>query len=140
METYAKLVIKNQKEWNIDRINGELQELGYPVEILNKVLFGAFITRKRLEEDAYNMKEDPEGLRQIVYMKYPITSELLESFFWNRMGTFIAKISCFSDTEKDHGEIVFNYAFSHKNDFNWAASENCSKQKLRSYGFRIKGG
>ena len=140
METYAKLVIKNQKEWNIERVNQELQALGYPSRTFNKGLYGAFITRKKLKEDARLMNLDPESSRQLVHMNRPITPELLEQFFWNKLGTFVVKISCFDKAEKERWEIVFNYALNHKEDFDWAASENCSRENLRSCGFKIKGG
>lgn len=139
MGTYPKLVIKDQKEGNIDRINRELHKLGYPTHILNQVPYGAFITRKRLEEDARFLNVDPEGLKQIIHMKRPITSKLLEEFFWNKVGTFIAKTSSFNEDEQGQWEIVFNYAHRHKNDFGWKASENCSKEKLRGHGFEVKG-
>lgn len=100
MGTYTNLALKDRSEKNILRVNAQLDKLGiWEQEVHNSVPYGAFTSRQQLREDARFMNEDPEGLKQCSHQPRPITANWLESFFWNKTGFLVVKLSGGTETD-----------------------------------------
>lgn len=139
MGTYAILRVKNQTESNLLAINKDLTNAGYPSETHENILYGPFVTKAQLTEDARFMNEDPEGLQQCPHFERPITPEFLGKFFWNEIGSFCIKVSAINQEEIALAEIIFKYAYNNKSKFDWKRSENVSLPELKLRGIIIEG-
>ena len=101
MGTYIYARLKDKSEESIKKANKSIRRKGYPTETYNGVVYGFFVSKERLEEDARFMNEDPEGLQQAAHWPRPITIEQLQQLFWNEVGCGVIKISgCNEDDQK----------------------------------------
>lgn len=127
--------LKGTSETHIKHCNEEIRALGYKSETYNGVTYGPFVTREQLEEDAYFMNTDPEGLKQCTHFKRPITWDFLEkNFIWFRLGFFQCKLSGGS-TEEEIKEclIVAKWISKNKNLIDLEKSENYTSAFIKSY-------
>lgn len=134
MGTYMYCQLKGTSDHHIEQCNNELEKLGFKTEIYEGIKYGAFTTHKRLEEDARFMNEDPEGLKQCPHFERPITPELLQQFFWNKIGRFCTKLSGGrSNEELNQALIVAKWAAKNKLLVDQIESSNHTPGIVKSY-------
>lgn len=141
MGTYFELQLKDTSEKNIKGINNSLIKLGYKNSRTDDPIYqGAFNTRELLKAEAKFMNEDPEGLKQVTHIERPITPEYLQTFIWNKLGFYQAKLSCIQeDTPELTRELTANLEILSKfwednpDLFNLERCDNCDMSKVLEY-------
>jgi hypothetical protein len=134
MGTYIYAQLKDTSEENILKQNKILHKLGVETKEFNGVLYGAFVSRTQLEEDARYMNEESEGLKQAPHWQRPITVKMLERVFWNKIGLFCTKLSGGSTEEElSKALIVALYIRHNRSLFNIKACSNHTVTKVKEY-------
>lgn len=133
MGTYLYAQLKDTSDENVKRVNEMLRKRGFPNEVFNGVVCGAFVTREQLEEDARYMNEDPEGLKQATHWERPVTVKQLEGLFWNKIGQACYKLSGGNDKTLAMALIVAKFLASHRNLFDLKECRNYTLAKVNSY-------
>jgi len=135
MGTYIYLKPKNTSEENLKRLNKEIEALGYASETHNGIVYGAFKTFESLSEDARFMNEEEEGLRQVPHIERPITPEYLsENFFWNKVGFYVEKISCYNDDRLESISAALAWANMNPDQVDESESSHWKLQELDEDG------
>ena len=133
MGTYAKVILKDTSDVNIKSINSELEKLGFNTKYNHGIQYGAFTTKEQLLEDVRYMNEDPEGLKQCPNIKRPITYEWFEDVFWNKLGSFVWKLSASPDEDILQILIVAQWAYKNQNKVNQKESDYYDIGFVKSY-------
>lgn len=131
MGTYTKIILKNQDEKEILRINREILSLGYRDELRR----GPFYAMKHCRADAKFMNTDPEGLKQMEHLQRPITPKKILGLgmFWIAIGLFCVKISCLNEEEKHNLRIVMQWAWRNEEKIDRVNSNYWSKEDALNY-------
>jgi len=134
MGTYLNLMLKNKAESNIQKVNRELNKMGFISHCYNNINYGAFVTREQLNEDARYMNEDAEGLKQSPHFKRPITPSFLSSFIWLRIGFHQTKLSGGLSPEEEHNAIILSqWAEENIQEIDMDESKNFQTSVVISY-------
>lgn len=138
MGTYCRIVLKaSVPDAQVEEINAALYQQGFPIEIHNGVPYGAFHTEAMIQEDVRYMNEDPEGLKQAIGWKRPITVEYLEqNWMFTRRRQFCMKFGG-GDEDDSMIRVVSSWARQNRELIDEAQSVYWQEEQLNKRGIVV---